>query len=113
MVEFLNLCEKFWFLSNPKEDAVSSLCLCFNPNGSEYLLAHSAGYYRFEMDKEWGPDQTIPAFNHLRQWGVVRYGSQKDAAILQTVLITKNPLVQIYYVSLKALTGETKCTLME
>lgn len=52
-------------------------------------------------------------FNHLRQWGVVRYGSQKDAAILQTVLITKNPLVQIYYVSLKALTGETKCTFME
>lgn len=44
---------------------------------------------------------------------MVRYGSQKDAAILQTVLITKNPLVQIYYVSLKALTGETKCTFME
>ena len=44
---------------------------------------------------------------------MVQCGSQKDVAILQTVLITKNPLVQIYYVSLKALTEETKCTLME
>lgn len=36
---FLDLCVKFWFLSNPKEDGMkSSLCLCFDPNGSEYLL---------------------------------------------------------------------------
>ena len=56
-------------VSNPKEDAVSSLCLCFNPNGSEYLLAHSVGYYRFEMEKEWGPDQTIPEFQSFETVG--------------------------------------------
>ena len=110
---FLHLCEKFWFLSNPKEDAESSLCLCFNPNGSEYLLAHSVGYYRFDMEKEWGPDQILPEFQSFKIVGHGPCGSQKDVAILQTVLITKNPLVQIYYVSLKALTEETKCTLME
>lgn len=44
---------------------------------------------------------------------MVQRRSQKDAAILQTTLIIKNPLVQIYYLSLKALTEEIKCTLME
>lgn len=52
-------------------------------------------------------------FKHLRLWGVVQCCSRKDVAILQTVLLTKNPLVQIYYLSLKALTEETKCTLLE
>lgn len=48
---------------------------------------------------------------HLRLWVVVQCCSQ-DVTILQTML-TKNLLVQIYYVSLKALTEETKYTLME
>lgn len=30
----------------------TSLGLCFNPNGSEYLLSHSVGYYRFDVEKE-------------------------------------------------------------
>lgn len=53
---FLYLCEKFWFLSNPKEDAMrSSLCLCFDPNGSEYLPSYSVGYNKVEVEKEQSP----------------------------------------------------------
>lgn len=44
---------------------------------------------------------------------MVQCRSQEDVTILQTALITKNPLIQIYYVSLKVLTEETKYTLME
>lgn len=97
--------EKFWFLSNPNEDAMRpSLCLCFNSSKSEYLLSLSVGYYRFEVEKEQCPVTWMGFliyFKHVRLWDVVQCCSQGDVIILQTVLKTKNPLVQIYYVSLK------------
>lgn len=78
---------------------MSSLCHCRNPSGSEHMLSHSVDYYIFEVEIEQGPvtlleSLTLHEFQSFETVGVVQCCSQKDVAILQTVLITKNPLVQ-------------------